>query len=98
MAMFMDIEFVSLVDAEEPDAFAVTFDVIYGGETWCRSEVLIDRGASSGVGFDQAAAAAMARDALLEMVAVETAPVALQLRITCAGVEILGRKSFRQGG
>jgi hypothetical protein len=98
MAIFMDIEFVSLVEAEEPDVFAVTFDVIYGGETWCRSEVLIDRGASSGIGFDQAVAAAVARDALLEKVAVETAPVALRLRITNDGVEVLGRKSFRQGG
>ena len=43
VAIFMDIELVSIEEAEPPDAFAVTFDVIYAGETWCRSLVCVDR-------------------------------------------------------
>ncbi len=42
MAIFMDIEFVSIQEAEPPDAFSVAFDVIYAGETWCRSLVDVE--------------------------------------------------------
>ena len=42
MAVFMDVELVSVVEAESPDAYAVTFDVIYCGETWCRSMVGVE--------------------------------------------------------
>ncbi len=39
MTLFTDIELVSVEQAGFPDAFTVTFDVIYAGETWCRSVV-----------------------------------------------------------
>lgn len=91
----MDIEFVALTEAEDPDAFAVAFDVIYSGETWCRSEVLLARDTAAGAGCDEAAMTAAARDALLDLLAVEPSPVSLRLRLTPIGVSILDRAAYR---
>jgi len=43
MTLFMDIELVSAGEEEPPDAYAVAFDVIYSGETWCRSLVRLSQ-------------------------------------------------------
>ena len=91
MAIFMDIELVSLDEAEPPDVFAVTFDVIYAGETWCRSCVLVDEVVAAGVDREEHAVVGAARDALLELLALEPAPVSFYLRLTGEGTAVLAR-------
>jgi len=91
MAIFMDIEFVSLDEAESPDAFAATFDVIYAGETWCRSVVMVETAMAARLGFEGQAVTGAARDALLELLMAETAPVSFHLRLTPDGTTVLGR-------
>ena len=87
----MDIEFVSLDATEPPDTFAATFDVIYAGETWCRSVVLVESAAVARLGFEERAVIGAARDALLDLLEVEAAPVSFHLRLTTEGTSILGR-------
>jgi hypothetical protein len=87
----MDIEFVSLDQAELPDAFSVTFDVIYAGETWCRSVVMVESAVAAGFGFEGQAITSVARDALLELLMSETGPVSLHLRLATEGTTVLGR-------
>jgi hypothetical protein len=91
MALFMDIEFVSLTEAEPPDAFAAVFDVIYAGETWCRSVVMVEAGVAAQVGYEERAVIATARNALLDLLAVEPAPVSFSLRLTLTGPVTLAR-------
>jgi hypothetical protein len=95
MAIFMDIEFVCLNEAEPPHAFAVTFDVIYAGETWCRSEVLVDGLVAAALGFDERQVTGSARDALLELLASETGPVSFVLRLGLDGTTVMGRATPR---
>lgn len=87
----MDIEFVSLDEAESPDAFSVTFDVIYAGETWCRSVVMVENAAAARLGFEGQAVTCAARDALLELLMAETAPASFHLRLTQDGISVLAR-------
>ena len=87
----MDIEFVSLDQAELPDAFSVTFDVIYAGETWCRSVVMLETAVAAGLAFEGQAVTAVARDALLELLMCEAGPVSFHLRLTTEGTTVLGR-------
>jgi hypothetical protein len=91
VAIFMDIEFVSFDQAEPPDAFAVTFDVIYAGETWCRSVVMVENSTAACLGFEGQAVTCAARDALLELLMAETAPVSFHLRLAPDGTTVLGR-------
>ena len=91
MAIFMDIELVSLDEAEPPDVFAVTFDVIYAGETWCRSCVLVDEVVAARAQRDEHAVVGAARDALLELLALEPTPVSFYLRLTSKGTAVLAR-------
>jgi hypothetical protein len=91
VAIFVDIELVSLDAAELPDRFAATFDVIYPGETWCRSVVLVESAAAARLGLEERAIIAAARDALLDLLDVEVAPVSFHLRLTTEGTSILGR-------
>jgi len=91
VAIFMDIELVSVDEAEHPDVFAVTFDVIYAGETWCRSCVLVDQVVAAGAQRDEHAVVGAARDALLELLALEPAPVSFYLRLTSQGTAVLAR-------
>ena len=72
-------------EAEPPDAFEVTFDVIYAGETWCRSVVWSSTAVAAGLERDERAVVGAARDALLELLAVEAAPVSFHLRLTTEG-------------
>jgi hypothetical protein len=95
MTLFMDVEFVSIDEAEAPDAFAVTFDVIYAGETWCRSEVLVDMTVAARLGREERAVVRTARDALLERLALETLPVSLHLRLFPEGTTVLARATPR---
>jgi hypothetical protein len=97
VAIFMDIEVVSVDEAEAPDAFAVTFDVIYAGETWCRSLVRIDSAVAARIDRDERAVTRAARDALLELLAVEAAPVSFHLRLTTEGTAVLARATPRGG-
>jgi hypothetical protein len=87
----MDVELVSIDEAEPPDAFEVTFDVIYAGETWCRSVVCVETAVVARLERDERAVIGAARDALLELLAVETAPVSLHLRLAPEGTIILAR-------
>ncbi len=87
----MDIELVSIDEAESLGAFNVTFDVIYAGETWCRSEVCIDRAVAARLEWDERAVVGVARDALLDQLAVEAAPVSFCLRLTNEGCTVLAR-------
>jgi len=96
MAIFMDIEVVSIDEAESPDAFAVAFDVIYAGETWCRSLVHVDATLALQLEHDERAVTRAARDALLDLLAVEPAPVSFHLRLATEGCTILARG--RPGG
>ncbi len=91
MAIFMDIEFVSIVEAEAPDAFSVAFDVIYAGETWCRSIVEVDTAASARHGWDEQAVVGAARDALLDLLDPEPGPISFHLRLGADGTVVLER-------
>ncbi len=91
MSIFMDIELVSIDPAEPPDAFSVVFDVIYAGETWCRSLVCVEAVVAARLEGDERAVIGAARDALLELLAVEAAPVSFHLRLESGGPTILAR-------
>lgn len=89
----MDVELVVIEPTEPPDDFVVAFDVIYAGETWCRSVVLVDTMVAAAVERERQAVVRMARDALLELLQYEAAPVSFQLRLTAAGTVVLARGS-----
>ena len=87
----MDVELVSIVDGEPPDAYTVTFDVIYSGETWCRSIIGVDSAVAAGLEREEYGIVRAARDALLEMLATEAEPVSFQLRLATCGTSVLAR-------
>ena len=89
MAIFMDIELVSIQEAEPPGAYSVAFDVIYAGETWCRSIVDLDKAGSARLGRDEQAIVRAAREALLDLLVMEPAPVSFHLTLGCDGVTVL---------
>lgn len=89
MAIFMDIEVVSIDAVEPPDAFTVAFDVIYSGETWCRSLVWVETAVAARLERDEHAVVVAARDALLDLLAVEAVPVSFHLRLTTEGTTVL---------
>jgi hypothetical protein len=91
VTIFMDVELVCIDDAEPPDAFEVVFDVIYAGETWCRSLVCVDATMAARLERDEQSVIGATRDALLELLTVEAAPVSLHLRLTSEGTTILAR-------
>jgi hypothetical protein len=91
VAIFMDIEFVSILEAEPPDAFSVAFDVIYAGETWCRSIVDVDIAGSARLGRDEPVIVRAAREALLDLLAPEPAPVSFHLRLGAEGTAVLAK-------
>ena len=91
MAIFMDIEFVSIQEAEPPDAFSVTFDVIYGGETWCRSIVDVERAEAIRLGYEEHAVVGAARGALLDLLEPEPGPVSFHLRLEAEGPAVLAK-------
>ncbi len=91
MAIFMDIELVSIQEAEPPDAFSVAFDVIYAGETWCRSIVDVDGAGAVRLGRDEQAVVRAAREALLDLLAVEPGPVSFHLRLGAEGPAVLAK-------
>jgi hypothetical protein len=87
----MDIEFVSVQEAEPPDAFSVAFDVIYAGETWCRSLVDVDAITAARLEGDELAVVRAAREVLLDLLAEEPAPVSFHLRLGTDGPEVLAK-------
>lgn len=87
----MDIEFVSIVEAEPPAAFSVAFDVIYAGETWCRSMVDVDSTHTACLARDEYAVVRAAREALLDLLAMEPAPVSFRLRLGTEGPVVLAK-------
>jgi hypothetical protein len=91
VAIFMDIELVSIQEAEPPDAFSVAFDVIYAGETWCRSIVDVDTIRSAQLGCDEQAVVYAARGALLDLLDVEPAPVSFHLKLGAEGSTVLAK-------
>lgn len=91
MTLFMDIELVSAGEEEPPDAYAVAFDVIYSGETWCRSLVRLSPDIAARLDREEASMIARARDALLELLELEARPVSFDMRITAAGTLVLAR-------
>ena len=91
MTLFMDVELVSAGEEEPPDAYAVAFDVIYSGETWCRSLVRLSPDIAARLDREEASMIARARDALLELLELEARPVSFDMRITAAGTLVLAR-------
>jgi len=91
VTIFIDVELVSIVEGEPPDAHTVTFDVIYPGETWCRSMVGVGHAVAARLGRDEYEMVRAARDALLELLAAEVEPVSFQLRLTTDGTTIIAR-------
>jgi hypothetical protein len=91
MAIFMDIELVSIQEAEPPDAFSVAFDVIYAGETWCRSIVDVDTAEAARLARDEHAVIRAARGALLDLLAAEPAPVSFHVRLGAEGPVMLAK-------
>jgi hypothetical protein len=87
----MDIEFVSIREAEPPDAFSVAFDVIYAGETWCRSVVDVDTACAARLGREEQAVVRAAREALLDLLAMEPAPVSFHLWLGPEGLVVLAK-------
>lgn len=90
-AIFSDIEFVSIEELDLPDNLAVAFDVIYAGETWCRSVVWVDRLLVARLQYEELEVIRVARDALLEYLALEAGPVSVELRLQPEGVSVLAR-------
>jgi hypothetical protein len=91
VAIFMDIELVSIQEAEPPDAFSVAFDVIYAGETWCRSIVDLDTAGAARLNRDEHAMVRAAREALLDLLCLEPAPVSFHLRLGAEGPTVLAK-------
>lgn len=91
MAIFADVELVSIVEGESPNAYTVTFDVIYPGETWCRSTVGVSSVIAAQVELEERGVVRAARDALLEVLIPEPGPVSFQLRLTDKGTAVLAR-------
>jgi len=91
VAIFMDIELVSIQEAEPPDAFSVAFDVIYAGETWCRSIVDIDTTSAALHGRDELAVVRAARETLLDLLVAEPAPVSFHVRLGPGGPAVLAK-------
>jgi hypothetical protein len=91
VAIFTDIELVSILEGEPPEAYTVAFDVIYSGETWCRSIVGIETAAAARLDREEYAIVGAARDALLELLAAEPEPISIQLRLTIEGTMVLAR-------
>jgi len=87
----MDIEFVSIQEAEPPDAFSVAFDVIYAGETWCRSIVDVDTACAARLLRDEQMVVRAAREALVDLLVLEPAPVSFHVRLGAEGAEILAK-------
>jgi hypothetical protein len=91
VAIFMDIELVSIQEAEPPDAFSVAFDVIYAGETWCRSIVDVDTAEAARLARDEHAVVRAAREALLDLLAVEPAPMSFHVRLGAQGPAVVAK-------
>ena len=91
MAIFMDIELVSIQEAEPPDAYSVAFDVIYAGETWCRSIVDVDTAEAARLGREEHAVVRAAQEALLDLLAVEPAPMSFHVRLGAEGAVVLAK-------
>jgi hypothetical protein len=91
VAIFMDVELVSIQEAEPPDAFSVAFDVIYAGETWCRSVVDVDTAGSARLGRDEYAIVRAAREALVDLLVMEPAPVSYHLKLGAEGLAVLAK-------
>lgn len=86
MTWIVDIELVDIDVAEPPDALTVTFDVIYPGETWCRSVVFVAAEAAK-AGEDEVIGEA--RDALVAVIERQGRPVSVELRLTPDGTQVL---------
>lgn len=105
MAQIVDVELVGLEEGEGQDAFLVTFDVIYPGETWCRSLVRVTPQAASSLETVTAEAPpaaehrviARARDCLLSLLELESGPSSAEIRLTGEGLVVLalGRPNLR---
>ncbi len=91
MTIFMDVGLVSIEEAEPPEAFQVTFDVIYAGETWCRSLVTVGTDVAARLEREERGVVRAARDALLDLLAVETGPVSFHLHLGDDGSTVLAR-------
>ncbi len=87
----MDIELVSIQEAEPPIAFSVAFDVIYAGETWCRSVVDVDQAGASRLGHDEQAVVRAARAVLLDLLVMEPAPVSFHVLLDAEGPAVLAK-------
>jgi hypothetical protein len=86
MTWIVDVELVGIAPAEPPDIFEVAFDVIYPGETWCRSVIAV----SSDLAYaGEEELIRQAREALLVVVEREGQPVSVRLRVTSDGTQVV---------
>jgi hypothetical protein len=86
VAWIVDVELVEVTAGRPPDLWQVVFDVIYPGETWCRSIVrltmdFVEEGELELVG--------RARDALVAVLERQSGPVSTDIRVTPAGTAVL---------
>ncbi len=86
MTWIVDIELVGIDAAEPPDALMVTLDVIFPGETWCRSVVFVPP-EEARAGRNEIIR--RARDALVAIIESEGEPVSVELRLSPAGADVL---------
>ena len=91
MAWIIDIELVDLSEAAHPDALEAIFDVIYPGETWVRSRVLVSRPALAAISVaeNEHAVVSAARDALAAVLERASGPISVEMRLTGGPDEIL---------
>lgn len=86
MTWIVDIELVGVDVAEPPDALTVTLDVIFPGETWCRSVVFV---APEEARTDRDEIIRSARDALVAVIESEGEPVSVELRLSPRGADVI---------
>lgn len=86
MAWIIEVELVEVTEADPPDAWIVSFDVIYPGETWCRSLVRLSPTVSLAQESDLVG---QARDALLAVLELQPGPASAEIRVGSEGTEVL---------
>ncbi|NLT35617.1 MAG: hypothetical protein GXX83_06940 [Gaiellales bacterium] len=99
MGSIMDIEVVDAAYVATAEAWLVVFDVIYPGETWCRSEVWLQpdavrpvaEGGGDPGGPGSPPLISLARDHLLGHLEAEGAPVSLVVDVTSSGSSVRDR-------
>jgi hypothetical protein len=86
VAWIVDVELVEVAPGELPDVWTIVFDVIYPGETWCRSLVRLSPASSQG---NELELVGRARDALLAILELQAGPASADIRVAPEGTTVL---------